>query len=70
MDMWSPMCKLTDLVLNGVAGKDATKKFDKYHRRGILSTYRSSLRVGVVDLGEAMTSSKRDLFRKIGIGKK
>lgn len=32
----------------GVAGKDATKKFDKYHRRGILEKYKKNLKVGTL----------------------
>ncbi|KAH7021421.1 histidine phosphatase superfamily [Microdochium trichocladiopsis] len=36
-------------ILLGVAGKDATKKFDKYHRRYLLEKYKPALRVGVLD---------------------
>ncbi|KAH8881401.1 cytochrome b5, partial [Thozetella sp. PMI_491] len=36
-------------VLSGVAGKDATKKFDKYHRRAILQQPKfEALRIGVI----------------------
>ncbi|KAK6218780.1 hypothetical protein LQW54_002705 [Pestalotiopsis sp. IQ-011] len=35
-------------VMAGVAGKDATKKFDKYHRRGILEKYKKDLKVGTL----------------------
>ncbi|KAK8872525.1 acyl-CoA dehydrogenase [Apiospora arundinis] len=35
-------------VMRGVAGKDATKKFDKHHRRGILEPYKSKYQVGVL----------------------
>ncbi|KAK7949481.1 hypothetical protein PG996_000068 [Apiospora saccharicola] len=35
-------------VMRGVAGKDATKKFDKRHRRGILEPYKPKYRVGLL----------------------
>lgn len=67
------MTKLKDLlvVLSGVAGKDATKKFDKYHRRALLDTYKSSFRIGKI--GEPTVSVKKPqkgLLRRLGIGKK
>ncbi|KAK7952766.1 Cytochrome b5 [Apiospora aurea] len=35
-------------VMRGVAGKDATRKFDKHHRRGILEPYKPKYRIGVL----------------------
>ncbi|EQL37893.1 acyl-CoA dehydrogenase [Blastomyces gilchristii SLH14081] len=35
-------------ILLSVAGGDATKKFHKYHRRGILSKYKGTLLIGAV----------------------
>ncbi|KAK8026372.1 cytochrome c1 heme lyase, partial [Apiospora marii] len=35
-------------VMRGVAGTDATKKFDKHHRRGILEPYKPKYQVGVL----------------------
>ncbi|KAI0483937.1 cytochrome b5-like heme/steroid binding domain-containing protein [Xylariaceae sp. FL0804] len=55
-------------ILAGVAGRDATKKFDKYHRRGILDQYRPTLQVGLLDYGEAMSNSKKGFLKKLGIG--
>lgn len=39
---------LSLLVLLGVSGKDATKKFWKYHRGSILNRYKERLQVGVL----------------------
>lgn len=39
---------LSLLVLLGVAGKDATKKFRKYHRDSILNRYKERLQMGVL----------------------
>lgn len=54
------IAKLTEksLVLQKVAGKDATKQFQKYHRDGILLRYKDRLVVGVLADGE----KKRGLF--------
>ena len=57
------------LVMSGVAGKDATKKFDKYHRRALLDRYKADLRVGVLEFPEAMTNSRRSFFQKVGLSK-
>ncbi|PGH30803.1 hypothetical protein GX50_06431 [[Emmonsia] crescens] len=35
-------------ILLSVAGSDATKKFQKYHRQSILSKYKSKLLIGTV----------------------
>ncbi|KAK8048167.1 cytochrome b5 [Apiospora phragmitis] len=35
-------------LMRGVAGKDATKKFEKHHRRGILEPYKPTYQVGVL----------------------
>ncbi|KAE8381650.1 hypothetical protein BDV26DRAFT_278645 [Aspergillus bertholletiae] len=37
---------LRETVLQGVAGKDATKKFRKYHRDALLLRYQEGLRIG------------------------
>lgn len=61
------------IVLVGVAGKDATKKFDKYHRRALLDTYKASFRIGKLEEGtgpEAAPKAKRGLLGKLGFGKK
>jgi cytochrome b involved in lipid metabolism len=63
--------KVCVVVLSSVAGKDATKKFDKYHRRALLDTYKPSFRIGKI--GEPTASMKqpqKSLFRRLGIGKK
>ncbi|KAH9886404.1 hypothetical protein F4778DRAFT_786792 [Xylariomycetidae sp. FL2044] len=56
-------------ILASVAGKDATKKFDKYHRRGILERYKKDLCVGVLDYNEATTNTRRGWLKKLGLGK-
>jgi cytochrome b involved in lipid metabolism len=38
------------LVLRGVAGKDATQKFQKYHRESIFDRYKQRLKVGEVKM--------------------
>jgi hypothetical protein len=45
------MCRaqLTSTVLQGSRGKDATKKFMKYHREALLMNYRDNLKVGVLE---------------------
>ncbi|KAK8041703.1 acyl-CoA dehydrogenase [Apiospora rasikravindrae] len=43
-------------VIHGVAGKDATKKFDRHHRRGLLEPYKAKYQVGVL----AVTSPPKD----------
>jgi hypothetical protein len=53
----------------GVAGKDATKKYDKYHRRAILDQYKPKLRVGILDASEAVNGPKKGLFQRLGFGK-
>jgi cytochrome b involved in lipid metabolism len=58
------------VVLNGVAGKDATKKFDKYHRRALLELHKPKLRIGVLDEEEAMNKSRRGFLSKIGLGRR
>ncbi|KAI3317571.1 cytochrome b5-like heme/steroid binding domain-containing protein [Xylariaceae sp. AK1471] len=57
-------------VLIGVAGKDATKKFDKYHRRALLNQYKPKLCIGVLDSGETMASSRKGLLGRLGFGAK
>lgn len=37
------------LVLQVVAGRDATKQFKKYHREAILNQYKEKLQVGSLD---------------------
>jgi cytochrome b involved in lipid metabolism len=56
-------------VLQGVAGQDATKKFKKYHRLGILSRYKERLRLGGLEQttgvnGTTLRSSFTSIFRR------
>jgi cytochrome b involved in lipid metabolism len=53
----------------GVAGKDATKKFDKYHRRGILERYKKDLQIGTVS-PDAQPTGKKGLLGKLGVRKR
>lgn len=54
-----------NLVLLTVAGKDATKKFRKYHRDSILNRYKERLRVGsVVDEGKKSRFSLKAMLKK------
>ncbi|KAF1817340.1 cytochrome b5 [Eremomyces bilateralis CBS 781.70] len=48
-------------ILNGVRGKDATKKYMKYHRLGILAQYRH-LVVGKVVAGGEKPKEPKKLF--------
>ena len=57
-------------VLFGVAGKDATKKFDKYHRRALLETYKPIFRIGVVERRQGDVSPRKGIFKRLGLGKK
>lgn len=54
-------------VMSGVSGKDATKRFDKYHRRALLDQYKPSLRVGILDTPRATMNPRRSLLQKLGI---
>jgi hypothetical protein len=36
--------------MQAVAGKDATKKFKRYHRDAILNKYKAELLVGILDI--------------------
>ena len=56
-------------VMAGVAGKDATKKYDKYHRRAILDQYKPKLHVGTLVASEAANGPKKGLFQRLGFGK-
>lgn len=38
------------IVLQRVAGKNATKQFQKYHREAILGRYKENLKVGIVNV--------------------
>lgn len=59
------------LVLSALAGKDATKKFDKYHRRAILDTYKASFQIGRLDeRAISVPKFKTSLLRRIGIGRR
>jgi len=48
--------------MSSLAGKDATKKFDKYHRRALLNQYKPRLSIGTVTLDanvkEAITKER------------
>jgi len=56
-------------IMAGVAGKDATKKYDKYHRRAILDQYKPRLRVGTLDPSETSNGSKKGFLQRLGFGK-
>jgi hypothetical protein len=43
--------------MQGVGGKDATKKFQKYHREAILNKYREELQVGSIEVVETKPKS-------------
>lgn len=45
------------IVMQTVAGKDATKQFNKYHREAILNKYKPDLQVGSVDPEEKPAKS-------------
>ncbi|KAJ5355536.1 acyl-CoA dehydrogenase [Penicillium cataractarum] len=56
-------------ILLGVAGQDATKKFKKYHRMGILSKYNERLLIGRLEestrrSGSSLRSSIFAVFRR------
>ncbi|QKX54235.1 uncharacterized protein TRUGW13939_01320 [Talaromyces rugulosus] len=48
-------------ILQGVAGKDATKKFNKYHRPALISRYEARLKIGQVQLEQSV--EKKSKFR-------
>lgn len=48
----------------GVAGKDATKKFDKYHRRGILEKYKQDLCIGMLVADRTVVGPRKGLFSR------
>lgn len=45
------------LVLQRVAGKDASKQFWKYHNEGILKKYKGQLQIGSLDTKKAAAAS-------------
>ena len=47
--------------MQGVAGKDATKKFKKYHRDAILNKYKEELQVGSLDADAAEKPTRSGL---------
>jgi hypothetical protein len=47
----------TSLVLQRVAGKDASKQFWKYHNESILKKYKSQLQVGSLDSKKAAAAA-------------
>jgi len=47
-----------------VAGKDATKQFNKYHRPAILNKYKSALQVGILKSEEKEIKGFGRFFRK------
>ncbi|ETS75387.1 hypothetical protein PFICI_12331 [Pestalotiopsis fici W106-1] len=49
-------------VMAGVAGKDATKKFDKYHRRGILEKYKKDFKIGILATEPLGQETRSGLF--------
>ncbi|RMJ23668.1 Cytochrome b5 [Aspergillus sp. HF37] len=49
-------------VLLGVAGKDATKMFHKFHRDSVLRRYRERFWVGTVEWGEEGRRKSRGRF--------
>jgi hypothetical protein len=57
--------------MSGAVGKDATKQFDKYHRRALLDTYRTQLRIGKLNETKiAETPKKKSFLRRLGLGRK
>ncbi|PGG97235.1 hypothetical protein GX51_07434 [Blastomyces parvus] len=46
-------------ILLSVAGGDATKKFHKYHRQGILSKYKGTLLIGSV---QELQQTRKSIF--------
>ncbi|CAH0046625.1 unnamed protein product [Clonostachys solani] len=57
-------------VMRGVAGKDATKKFDKHHRRAVLAPKKETLLIGTVNESGPLSQSKHKegLLRRLGFG--
>ncbi|OBT61227.1 hypothetical protein VE03_08701 [Pseudogymnoascus sp. 23342-1-I1] len=51
-------------VMQGVGGKDATKKFQKYHRDAILNKYREELQIGSVKVETKPKSSSLFSFMR------
>lgn len=54
----------------GVAGKDATKKFDKFHRRGLLESHKPKLLIGTIVADQQPPEAKKGFLGKFGIGKR
>ncbi|VUC32649.1 unnamed protein product [Clonostachys rosea] len=56
-------------VMRGVAGKDATKKFDKYHRRAVLVPKKEALHIGTVNESSQLDPKhKKSLLRRFSFG--
>ncbi|CAG9988726.1 unnamed protein product [Clonostachys byssicola] len=57
-------------VMRAVAGKDATKKFNKHHRRAVLAPKRETLLIGTVNESGQLGQSqhKKGLLRRFGFG--
>jgi hypothetical protein len=54
----------------GVAGKDATKKFDKYHRRGLLESHKPRLLIGTIAPDQVVPEVKKGILGRFGLKKK
>ncbi|KAK7214633.1 hypothetical protein V2G26_002636 [Clonostachys chloroleuca] len=57
-------------VMRAVAGKDATKKFYKHHRRAVLAPKKETLLIGTVNESGQLGQSKykKGLLRRFGFG--
>lgn len=60
----------SDTVMRAVAGKDATKKFYKHHRRAVLAPKKETLLIGTVNESGQLGQSKykKGLLRRFGFG--
>jgi cytochrome b involved in lipid metabolism len=60
-DLIQQILTIRKTVLQGVAGKDATKKFNKYHRPALISRYEARLKIGQVQPEQSV--EKKSKFR-------
>lgn len=67
--IFSPPNVSTTTVMKTAVGKDATKKFDRYHRRALLGQYKPALRIGriVADTTE-QPKHRRGILGRFGFG--
>lgn len=64
LSLWRTHLLISSVLLS-VAGRDATKKFRKYHRDSILNRYRERLQVGTLRTDSTRKPGFRAFFASL-----